>query len=279
MLNIFFGDMPEAIYNPVVYFKNRYTDDWITDDLSREMILDVDKSTVVSARIIDSPVLGAITPRELSGGVKTLMDIYKVPSEVFNASACGDNCAKWILKIADLEDITINLRHIMVFGDGEFTAHILNTNQTVHSIHARNDPNRRNDREINSRIRCHCHDNRHDADHKDHGDGDQGCAKEGGDNSSEDQPEYKSDDRAENLSDGTEQEPCKTEKAYNNKQDNKKCQHLSLSLLRTKRHREIAALHFCRNRLLSKQKITDQRAVKDHPCTTGAPIIAFCPDL
>lgn len=71
MLNIFYGDMPEAIYNPVVYFKNCYTDDWITDPLSREMILDVDKSTVVSARIIDSPVLGAITPRELSGGVKT----------------------------------------------------------------------------------------------------------------------------------------------------------------------------------------------------------------
>ena len=24
MLNIFYGDMPEAIYNPVVFFKNTY---------------------------------------------------------------------------------------------------------------------------------------------------------------------------------------------------------------------------------------------------------------
>lgn len=134
MLNIYYGDMPEAIYNPVVYFKNTYTDDWITDDLSRKMILDVDRSKVISARIIDSPVLGPITPNELSGGVKTLIDIYKVPERVFNASACGDNCAKWILKIGEQKDITINLRHIMDFGNGTFTAKVLNTNQIVHSM-------------------------------------------------------------------------------------------------------------------------------------------------
>lgn len=134
MLNIFYGDMPEAVYNPVVFFKNTYTDDWITDELSREMIRDVDRSEVISARVIDSPVLGAISPRELSGGVKTLIDIYKVPGKVFNASACGDNCAKWILKIAEQQDITINLRHLMDFGEGKFTARILNTEQIVHSM-------------------------------------------------------------------------------------------------------------------------------------------------
>ncbi len=30
MLNIFFGDMPEAIYNTEVFFQNVY-DDWIRD--------------------------------------------------------------------------------------------------------------------------------------------------------------------------------------------------------------------------------------------------------
>lgn len=134
MLNIYYGDMPEAVYNPVVFFKNVYTDDWITDELSRKMIRDVDRSEVVSARIIDSPVLGAITPLELSGGVKTLIDIYKVPEKIFNASACGDNCAKWILTIAEKEDITINLRHLMDFGNDFFTAAIVNTGQVVHSM-------------------------------------------------------------------------------------------------------------------------------------------------
>ena len=134
MLSIFYGDMAKAIYNPVVYFKNTYMDDWITDELSKKMILDVDRSQVISARIIDSPVLGAITPNELSGGVKTLIDIYKVPERIFNASACGDNCAKWILKIGEMQDITINLRHIMDFGNGTFTAKVLNTDQMVHSM-------------------------------------------------------------------------------------------------------------------------------------------------
>ena len=71
MLSVYYGDMPEAIYNPVVFFKNTYEDEWITDELSRQMILDVDKSKVIGPRVIDSPVLGGISPRELSGGVKT----------------------------------------------------------------------------------------------------------------------------------------------------------------------------------------------------------------
>ena len=73
----FYGDMPEAVYNPVIYFKNTYTDEWITDKLSREMIRDVDRSEVIGPRVIDSPVLGGISARELSGGVKTLIAIYK----------------------------------------------------------------------------------------------------------------------------------------------------------------------------------------------------------
>lgn len=134
MLSIYFGDMPQAIYNTAVYFKNTYEDDWITDELSREMIKDIDHSTVIAPRIIDSPVLGAITPRELSGGVKTLILIAHVPDRIFNASTCGDNCAKWLLKMGEEKDITINLRHLMDFGSGKFDIHILNTDQIVHSM-------------------------------------------------------------------------------------------------------------------------------------------------
>ncbi len=134
MLSVFYGDMSEAIYDPVVYFKNTYTDEWITDELSKEMIRDVDRSIVIGPRVIDSPVLGGISPRELSGGVKTLMNIYKVPEKIFNASACGDNCAKWILKIGEMQDVTINLRHLMYFGEEEFVIKILNTDQIVHNM-------------------------------------------------------------------------------------------------------------------------------------------------
>ena len=62
VLNVFFGDMPDAIYNTATYFKNTYRDSWITSNDCVAMIKDVDKSDVVDAGIIQSPVLAAITP-------------------------------------------------------------------------------------------------------------------------------------------------------------------------------------------------------------------------
>lgn len=134
MLSIFYGKMPEAIFNTAVYFKNVYEDSWITDSFAKEMIFDIDKSVVLGEAVIDSPVLGKIAPTSLSGGVKTLILIKNEPQTVFNASTCGDNCAKWILKMAEKQDVTINLRHLMDFGDGAFDINILNTNQVVHSM-------------------------------------------------------------------------------------------------------------------------------------------------
>lgn len=134
MLNIFYGDMQGMIYNTSVYFKNMYDRQWLEDEQVKAMIADVDNSLVLSNGAIDSPVLGIIPPTSLSGGVKTLILIDKIPEKIFNASNCGDNCAKWLLKIAEEKDITVNLRHLMNFGEGEFNINILNTNEIVHSM-------------------------------------------------------------------------------------------------------------------------------------------------
>lgn len=134
MLNIFYGDMKNAVYNTASYFKFDYEDEWITDPFVKEMILDVDKSVVLDSGVIDSPVLGKIPPVGLSGGVKTLILVKFEKDKIFNASTCGDNCARWLLKIAESEDRTVNLRHLMDFGEDSFSVRILNTNQIVHSM-------------------------------------------------------------------------------------------------------------------------------------------------
>lgn len=136
MLNIYFGDMPEAIYNTAVFFKNTYKDGWIASPLAAEMIADVDRSRVVTPQIIESPVLGMITPLQLSGGVKTLLLIAndKSGKHVFNASTCGDNCAKWILRLAQSRKVVINLRHLMDFGDDTFKAKVLNNGRIVRNM-------------------------------------------------------------------------------------------------------------------------------------------------
>ena len=134
MLSIYFGDLKDSIYNTSSYFKFNYEKEWLTDPFVSEMIKDVDDSIVLGTGAIDSPVLGVIAPVSLSGGVKTLILIDKVTDKVFNASNCGDNCAKWILKIAEKKDITINLRHIMNFGKETFSAKILNDDVIVSSM-------------------------------------------------------------------------------------------------------------------------------------------------
>ena len=50
MLNIYFGDMPSAIYNTEIYFKNTYEDSWILDDFAKKLIKKVDRSDVIDAQ-------------------------------------------------------------------------------------------------------------------------------------------------------------------------------------------------------------------------------------
>ena len=94
-----------------------------------------DKSDVLSGECINSPVLGQIPPERLSGGVKTLLLILNEPDKIFNASTCGDNCAKWLLEIGRQKDVTINLRHMMGFGkETEFSIKIKNNGKIVQSM-------------------------------------------------------------------------------------------------------------------------------------------------
>ena len=60
--------------------------------------------------------------------------IKEMPDKLFNASACGDNCAKWLLRLGKERDVTVNLRHIMDFGDDSFDILIVNTGEIVHDM-------------------------------------------------------------------------------------------------------------------------------------------------
>lgn len=135
MLKIIFGEVENSIYHPPTYFDNQYEDAWITDPLSVAMIKDIDNSDVVGVHLIESPVLGPISTKEISGGVKTLILMaFDRSGKIFNASACGDNCAKWIVALGKRQDLTINLHHVMDFSAVEtFDALMLNTGKVVHN--------------------------------------------------------------------------------------------------------------------------------------------------
>ena len=132
MLKIIYGKKDGIIRRPSMYFDNTYNPEWLNDKMVRDMVKDIDKSEVKGPRLIDSPYLGPISPKELSGGVKTLNLMLKDENnKIFYGSACGDNCAKWILKIAEVKDLTINLRHILDFGNGPYDIYFENNKTLV----------------------------------------------------------------------------------------------------------------------------------------------------
>ena len=101
-------------------FKDVYRGEWLADTFVKQIILDIDKSIPSTCGSISSPVLGEISPEDLSTGAKTLILMHYYPEIEYDGTACGDNCGPWILKIGNINDIQITLDrpiHFRELGD------------------------------------------------------------------------------------------------------------------------------------------------------------------
>ena len=125
MLRIHFGKLPDEIYNTEVYYANQYDKMWIMDDFAKRIIADIDDSKVVAPDLIQNDIFGSFDSTELSAGVKTLLLIRNQPNRIFNISNCGDNCAKYLLELAENRDIKVCLHHLMDFGKN-FSVKVIN---------------------------------------------------------------------------------------------------------------------------------------------------------
>ena len=134
MLSIVFGDCENAVYNTSLFFDNQYLDSWLSDEFAASVIKGVDRGTILSPNAIDTKALGVIPTTKIAGGTKTVLLVKNMPERIFNASTCGDNCAKYLLEIGKNQDVTINLHHIMDFGKRNFLIHIVNTDVIVHNM-------------------------------------------------------------------------------------------------------------------------------------------------
>lgn len=95
------------------------------------MIKDVDGCEVLSPNCIESPILGQITPDLLSGGVKALILLLKTDYEI-DLLVCGENCAKWVVEISKLKDITVSMSSYDLFVDDfEMEAICLNNGNII----------------------------------------------------------------------------------------------------------------------------------------------------
>lgn len=137
MLQVWIDKNPEnLIWDIDAYFNNIYKDNWFDNEDVKRIVKDVDGSDVVSANLIQSPVLGPIGPDKLSGGTKVLICLMMDdnPEIMHDLSHCGNNCAKWIQYIADKKNITAELDYPMHFSDDlPVNIGILNTGKVAHS--------------------------------------------------------------------------------------------------------------------------------------------------
>ena len=92
-------------------FHGNCEDEWFEDPFVKELVMEIDKSEVVSPYLIISPVLGPISYERISGGVKVLIMLYKMPEMEQNATNCGDNCFPALSRIGKMQDIQVKFSH------------------------------------------------------------------------------------------------------------------------------------------------------------------------
>ena len=119
MLHIRFERSPNTFLGASKYFDYHFEEAWFDDPLVRQIIQDIDKSTVVMGCVIRSPVLGIMPPQWLSSGAKTLILMLKEPEHEFYCTNIGDNCGPWIIRIGKMHDITVVFTRIFLLHPPE----------------------------------------------------------------------------------------------------------------------------------------------------------------
>lgn len=141
MLNLIYDDIEifnkykdtkyKPFYSIDTWFDSYYKKDWLNTDFSKTVIRSIDKSDHIKDNLIESPVLGAIPPTELSSGCKTvlMMRYFDIEKEyVWWGGSCGQNCAEWIYEVSKEKNITLLLPWLMRFNKVEpFNIIILKT--------------------------------------------------------------------------------------------------------------------------------------------------------
>ena len=100
-------------------FMNRMRPEWFDNTLVKEIVKGVDNSDVIGPYLIQSPVLGPMSPDMLSGGAKCLIQMLFLTNYFYRSGHMGDNCAKFLQKVSDVVDVNLVLTHHFVFTDDQ----------------------------------------------------------------------------------------------------------------------------------------------------------------
>lgn len=78
----------------------------LTEDICKRIVKAIDQSDVVAPNLIQSPVLDAISPSQLSGGCKAVLLAY-TEDQMLSSVNLGDNCVEPLLEVAENKDVYV----------------------------------------------------------------------------------------------------------------------------------------------------------------------------
>lgn len=136
MINIKFGVLPDALQSGDGYFDNWLDEEVLETDFAKRVVREIDKSELVSKRLVQSPVLGSIPVSDISGGAKSLI-ILMFTDKIMELEALGDNCFPLLFEIGKQKDITLSMEAYRdLFGSGVSQVRLLNTDEVITSKEA-----------------------------------------------------------------------------------------------------------------------------------------------
>lgn len=122
MLKIIFGreNCKDFILDTRIWFRKNKKPEWFEDPFVREFLKEIDGSEVLFEEALKDYKGRGISTEMISTGCKTLCDIYYGGDTIFYGSAMGDNCIPFLMRIAEVKDVTIVLEHYMDFPEHYF---------------------------------------------------------------------------------------------------------------------------------------------------------------
>ena len=121
MLYVYWGSIdwekaPRAfVMSSNSFFDAHYEDEWLTDGWAKRVIEEIDKSSLIAPKVVDSPWLDMIPITQISGGAKTLIIANAVDGIVINGNRMGDNCWNLMLELSKKKDIQLVCEYCAIF--------------------------------------------------------------------------------------------------------------------------------------------------------------------
>lgn len=123
ILKIGYGIPSDILFNLDLEFEEYYEPSWLNNEFNIRILKEVDNAILCPSGLCDADEQDrTFSIYEISTGSKALMICNMLPKIRIWGTIFGDNCTDLLLEIAERNDVTIYLCHLLEFNPDKFRA-------------------------------------------------------------------------------------------------------------------------------------------------------------